>query len=194
MLSISIGWRRGQAECRHRQRVVVERQQADSDLEAGSRVDLRLQSSPTKLFEGVIKPRERFDVLICNPPFHASAAEAAAGTRRKLRNLGRALRTDAVPVLNFGGLRHELWCNGGEAGFVQRLIRESARFSDTCLWFSSLVSKRETLPLIQRALRAVKAVNIQTFDMAQGQKKSRIVAWTFLGAEAHRAWATQRWR
>jgi 23S rRNA (adenine1618-N6)-methyltransferase len=97
-------------------------------------------------------------------------------------------------VLNFGGLSHELWCDGGEAAFVQRLIRESARFSDTCLWFSSLVSKRETLPLIQRTLRTVKAVNVHTFDMAQGQKKSRVVAWTFLKADAHRAWAAKRWR
>jgi 23S rRNA (adenine1618-N6)-methyltransferase len=34
----------------------------------------------------------------------------------------------------------------------------------------------------------VSAVDIKTIDMAQGQKTSRIVAWTFLSQEQQKAW------
>lgn len=145
--------------------------------ELTGKVECRLQRDPRAIFRDVVKPGEAFAVSICNPPFHASAAAAAAGTERKLRNLGasRAGR----PILNFGGQRNELWCEGGELKFVERLVRESARSPALCRWFTSLVSKAENLPAIHRALRAVRATDVRTIPMAQGQKQSRIVAWTF---------------
>jgi 23S rRNA (adenine1618-N6)-methyltransferase len=59
------------------------------------------------------------------------------------------------------------------------MVTESAEFSDRCVWFSTLVSKSENLPVIQRDLQRVNATEVRIIDMAQGQKKSRIVAWTF---------------
>jgi len=50
---------------------------------------------------------------------------------------------------------------------------------DACIWFTTLVSKQENLPLIYKALKNVNALQVKTIDMAQGQKISRIVAWTF---------------
>ena len=142
------------------------------------RVECRLQRSPEKILEGVVKPHERFAAVMCNPPFHGSSEEAAQGTRRKLRNLGRAQR-GAAPVLNFGGRNTELWCAGGELGFVQRLISESAARPDCCGWFTTLVSNRDSLPGIYRALKSARAHEVRTIDLAQGQKKTRIVAWHF---------------
>lgn len=143
----------------------------------GGRIELRRQHSASDIFENVVKPAERFAASICNPPFHASAAEAAAGTRRKVRNLGGGKA--AQSVLNFGGRNHELWCPGGEIGFVRRMIVQSARRPETCRWFTTLVSKSASLPAVYQALRDVRAVEVHTLDMAQGQKKSRIVAWRF---------------
>ncbi|HRH98483.1 MAG TPA: 23S rRNA (adenine(1618)-N(6))-methyltransferase RlmF [Prosthecobacter sp.] len=139
-------------------------------------VECRLQKSAMQCFEGIIKNGERFDLTMCNPPFHASAAEAAAGTQRKQRNLG--IKKDA---LNFGGKAGELWCEGGEAAFIRRMIEESVLFADRCGWFTTLVSKSEHLPRLEKTLRQVKASEVRTIEMAQGQKKSRILAWRFGG-------------
>jgi 23S rRNA (adenine1618-N6)-methyltransferase len=143
------------------------------------RVECRRQPSPSAIFRGIIAPGETFALAICNPPFHASREEAAAGTRRKLRNLSGA--RNPAPVLNFGGQAIELTCAGGELGFVRRMIAESASFPDTCRWFTTLVAKGAHLPAIRHALKAVHAVDVRIIPMAQGQKQSRIVAWTFQG-------------
>jgi len=145
-------------------------------------IRLRLQPRPDRILEGLLEAGERFDLTLCNPPFHASAAEARAGSDRKWRNLGRA-KAGGPPVLNFGGQGAELWCPGGEAAFLARLIRESAGFGTRCLWFSSLVSRSANLPGVYAALKAAGAVERRTLVMGQGQKVSRIVAWTFLERE-----------
>jgi 23S rRNA (adenine1618-N6)-methyltransferase len=141
-------------------------------------IECRLQKSAAACFRGVIQPGEHFYLTLCNPPFHGSAAEAAEGTQRKLRNLGCK-----KSGLNFGGKANELWCEGGELGFIRRMIEESAEFAAQCGWFTTLVSKSEHLPRLEQALRRVKAAEVKIIDMAQGQKKSRILAWRFGGAE-----------
>lgn len=143
-------------------------------------IELRLQASPLKIFDGVVNADDHFDIVICNPPFHASAQAAAAGSLRKWKNLGKARTAETKPKLNFGGQAIELWCEGGEAGFVSRMIAESAQYKKQVRWFTSLVSKEDHLPEIYGALRKMGVQKVETIEMAQGQKKSRIVAWTFL--------------
>ncbi len=145
-------------------------------------IECRLQPSPTECFKGVIEPGEMFDVSMCNPPFHASAAEAAAGTQRKVHNLGGKKSVAIVP--NFGGKAGELWCDGGEPAFVQRLIAQSAEWAHTCRWFTTLVSKSAHLPRLYQALKAVPVIDVRTIAMAQGQKQSRMLAWTYLRRDA----------
>lgn len=116
---------------------------------------------------------------MCNPPFHESAEEAAAGSARKRRNL--KLGPDAA-TLNFGGEANELWCDGGEVGFIERMIAESVTRPQLCFWFTTLVSKSAHLPRLRRALARAEATHVLTIDMAQGQKQSRLLAWTFLRA------------
>lgn len=137
-------------------------------------IHIRLQHNPRQIFEGIIKPGESFDISLCNPPFHASAAEAAAGTQRKLRNLGKSKN-----ILNFGGQHFELWCEGGELNFINAMIQESQRFSGQCKWFTTLVSKSANLPFIYGYAERAGAVQIKTVEMAQGQKISRFIAWSF---------------
>lgn len=143
-------------------------------------IGLRLQVSPLKIFDGVMNTGDRFDIVICNPPFHASAQAAEAGSLRKWKNLGKARTLETKPKLNFGGKAVELWCEGGEAGFISRMIAESAQYKKQVRWFTSLVSKDDHLPDIYGALRKVGVQKVDTIEMAQGQKKSRVVAWTFL--------------
>ncbi len=109
-------------------------------------IEIRHQPDRRNIFAGVVRPSDRFHASMCNPPFHASAAHAAAATVRKTKNLGTG--TANRLRRNFGGTATELWCEGGEAAFVHRMIAESARYPTHC----------------------------------QGQKQSRIVAWTFLNS------------
>ncbi|PTX94643.1 23S rRNA (adenine(1618)-N(6))-methyltransferase RlmF [Opitutus sp. ER46] len=143
----------------------------------GPRIELRRQPDPQQIFRGVVRPGDSFAACICNPPFHTSAAAAAAGTLRKLRNLTGERTPERV--LNFGGQSHELWCAGGEVGFVLRMIAESVQFRTQCRWFTTLVSKRESLPPLRRALARVPPADVRTIELTQGQKKSRILAWRF---------------
>jgi 23S rRNA (adenine1618-N6)-methyltransferase len=151
-------------------------------------VESRLQKNPANFFKGIVRPKERFALTICNPPFHESREAAQEGTLRKLRNLEG--KRPAEATLNFGGSDTELWCEGGEAGFLDGMIRESAKLPEAAAWFSTMVSKRENLPGIQRTLRKVKAQESRIIEISLGQKRSRIVAWSFQTSEDRRAhWA-----
>jgi len=143
------------------------------------KIDIRRQASKNSIFTGIIKPGEVFNASICNPPFHASALEAKDATATKWKKLG--VNPNKNNPLNFGGQKTELWYPGGEAAFITRMIEESAVIPESCKWFTTLVSKKETLPIVQRALTRVRAVDVKIIGMAQGQKVSRILAWTFLG-------------
>ncbi|MBO9585777.1 MAG: 23S rRNA (adenine(1618)-N(6))-methyltransferase RlmF [Flavobacterium sp.] len=143
-------------------------------------ISLQQQTESRFIFKNIITPEDRFTFTICNPPFHASAEEANKSASRKVSNLNPKEKRNANPVLNFGGQNAELWCNGGEITFITQMIYESAKYASQCLWFTTLVSKKENLPSIYKTLKKVNAVAIKTIDMAQGQKSSRIVAWSFL--------------
>ena len=69
---------------------------------------------------------------------------------------------------------------GGEAAFLAAMIEQSKEFASQCLWFSSLVSKKENLPAARKALVRVGAREVRVLEMAQGNKVSRILAWSFL--------------
>ncbi len=143
-----------------------------------NKIECRLQTKSGQIFKDIIKPNEKFDVTMCNPPFHASLEEAQAGTHRKLKNLGTPNKSKSI--LNFGGQSNELWCKGGEKGFILAMIRESALVANQCKWFTTLVSKQENLPVIHHFLKSVNAKDVRTINMSQGQKMSRIVAWRYL--------------
>ena len=141
-------------------------------------ISLQLQVEPRFIFKNIILPEDKFAFTICNPPFHNSAEEAAKSALRKVNTLND--KKTSNPVLNFGGQNAELWCNGGEIGFITQMIYESAKYPLQCLWFTTLVSKKDNLKSIYKTLNKVSAAEIKTIDMAQGQKISRLVAWTFL--------------
>lgn len=151
-------------------------------------IELRLQTTKSAFFKGVLQPDERVLCTLCNPPFHSSAAEATSGSTRKWRNLGKQDPRRKLPTLNFGGKSNELWCKGGELTFVRNMIRESKDYAEQVLWFTSLVSKSAHIRLLQRTLQQVGAVDVQVCSMAQGQKQSRFLAWSFHTAEQRQAW------
>ena len=156
-------------------------------------IEVRRQPEPGHTFKGLLQANECFDLTLCNPPFHASPEDAERGSQRKWRGLGKSMPARKSAVLNFGGQNNELWCEGGEAFFVHNMIDESVLVRNQVFWFSTLISKESNLPSVQRRLKQLGARDVRTVDMAQGQKKSRFVAWTFLDAQAQQAWRSQHW-
>ncbi|HSF89176.1 MAG TPA: 23S rRNA (adenine(1618)-N(6))-methyltransferase RlmF, partial [Saprospiraceae bacterium] len=156
------------------------------------KVELRLQPNAEDIFKGIIAPDEKIDLTICNPPFHASLADAQAGTLRKLTNLTEKKTTK--PILNFGGHPNELWCEGGERVFAANMIMQSKEFASNVFWFSTLISKQTHLKMVYAELRYAEAVDVKTFPMGQGNKSSRLVAWTFLSPETQKEWVKERWQ
>lgn len=159
------------------------------DLEG--RIQLRLQSDNSYIFNGIIQPGESYDVSVCNPPFHASLEEALKGSQKKQDNLVRNQKGKSKKpsegeaeggelTLNFGGQKAELWCNGGEMRFLRKMIKESKGFGQQCRWFTTLVSKSENLKPCHKLLRKVEASQIKEIKMKQGNKITRVLAWTFV--------------
>lgn len=160
----------------------------------GDAIELRHQPNRGRIFAGVVRNDEQFDLSLCNPPFHSSAEDAARGSQRKSRNLGQhnSMKKDAP--LNFGGQPTELWCTGGEASFVRRMIRGSVAIKTQVMWFSSLIAKSEHLADVHRQLKKAGAQDVREVAMAPGSKQSRFVAWTFLDAAEREAWRIARWK
>jgi 23S rRNA (adenine1618-N6)-methyltransferase len=160
----------------------------DANPVLAQQIVLRVQTSAGAVFKNIVHEDEWFDLSMCNPPFHTSLAEAREGTQRKWQNLGKENVS-----LNFGGQDAELWCPGGELAFIQRMIKESAMIATRCFWFTTLVSKSASLPGIYATLKQAKVQEHKTIAMSQGQKKSRLVAWTFLNPVQQAAWRKLRW-
>jgi 23S rRNA (adenine1618-N6)-methyltransferase len=149
------------------------------------RAEIRLQEDVKEIFGGIINDTDYFDFTMCNPPFHSSAAEATSANKRKIRNLSKGKarnhkgeKSDEVNV-SFGGQHNELWCTGGELRFIKNMIAESTQYPDQVTWFTTLVSKQGNLGQIENDLKFTKAKKVKVIPMGQGNKNSRIVAWTF---------------
>lgn len=149
-------------------------------------IHLKQQPAAEFIFKNIISKEDKFTFSMCNPPFHESEEDAMLGNRRKNNNLRK--KKIQNPKLNFGGQHSELWCEGGEMAFIKKMIKESVEFSSQVLWFTSLVSKKDNLHQLTTLLKNLKVPEFKTIDMAQGQKISRILAWTFVPKDNRKDW------
>jgi 23S rRNA (adenine1618-N6)-methyltransferase len=162
----------------------------DSNTLLEENVRLRLQKNATHFFKGITGDDDEFDLVVCNPPFYANEAEALEASGRKWKNLGKSKTMGTTR--NFGGNSGELFCEGGELQFIQKMIAESFFYSRKCYWFTALVSRQEHIHSLRRALQRAKATEVQVIHMSQGQKSSRLLAWTFMNPVQQRTWRDRR--
>ncbi len=137
-----------------------------------------LQTKKHEIFNNIISSNDKFDFTMCNPPFHSSQKEALKGTLRKNKNL--SIKEDSS---NFGGISNELWCKNGESAFIKKMIKQSVIYKNNVKWFTTLVSKKENLKDIQKQLSKLDTKDIKIINMSQGNKQTRVVAWTFLSKD-----------
>lgn len=158
----------------------------DANPEFSSKIQLKFQPDSNFIFKNILNSDDKFTFSMCNPPFHDSEESAMKGNLRKTKNLKNS--KVQKPNLNFSGQQSELWCDGGELAFISKMIEESILYSSQILWFTCLVSKKENLFKLNSLLKKTKAVEVKTIDMAQGQKVSRILAWTFIPQPNRESW------
>ncbi len=150
------------------------------------KIKFRHQINNKNIFNGVMELTERFHVTICNPPFYSSMHEAQAKAIKKVSNLSK-LKVDEVTA-NFGGQSKEVYCYGGEGKFVNTMIEQSKTYANCCLWFTTLISNVAHLDAAYKQLDYAEAFDIKILPMGQGNKVSRILAWTFQNKEKQEAW------
>ncbi len=151
-------------------------------------IQLKQQTDSTQIFKGIISESDKFSATICNPPFYRSQEDAMQANARKLEGLGNR---DDVKTRNFSGKQQELWYKGGEKAFIHTYLYESSMFKTNCFWYSTLVSKKENAESMYSSLKKLGATDIKTIPMHQGNKVTRIVAWTFLNKDEQKEWITK---
>lgn len=140
-------------------------------------IELRHQKNKLHILKGVLNETDSFLVSMCNPPFYTSEQEAIDATKRKLKGLDIAVENK--PVRNFSGTHNELWYKGGEKAFLHNYLYESSLFKAQCVWFSSLVSKKDLIRGLKVSLKKLGATSIKVINMETGNKTVRFIAWSF---------------
>jgi 23S rRNA (adenine1618-N6)-methyltransferase len=138
-------------------------------------IDLRLQRNPAYIFRDLLRHTDRIDMVVCNPPFYNSEAEAERENLRKVKNLHGE---DALRH-NFSGKSNELWCKGGEFQFISTMIDESRMFKKQIRFCSSLVSNKDNVEKLLEKLVQKKASMYRVLPISHGNKKSRVLVWAF---------------
>ncbi|WP_299522757.1 23S rRNA (adenine(1618)-N(6))-methyltransferase RlmF [uncultured Lutibacter sp.] len=151
-------------------------------------IQLKQQTDSTQIFKSIISETDKFSATMCNPPFYRSQEDAMQANARKLEGLGNR---DHVQTRNFSGKQQELWYKGGEKAFIHTYLYESSMFKTNCFWYSTLVSKKENAESMYSSLKKLGATDIKTIPMHQGNKVTRIVAWTFLNKDEQKEWITK---
>ncbi len=77
--------------------------------------------------------------------------------------------------------------------FIQKIMTESKLFEKQIMWCTTLVAKEAHLPKLQRKLAKLEPKEVKVIQMGQGNKQSRILAWTFLDPKQISAWKKFRW-
>lgn len=149
-------------------------------------VEIRMQKEAGVYLHNIIRPNDYFDLLVCNPPFYKSEEEADQHAMRKINNLSKGKNNSKI--MNFGGEEHELITEQGEFGFINGLIEESALYPTKVFWYTTLVSNGKHLSQFYKKLKDNKVQVYNTIEMKQGNKISRILAWTFLKPKEQKKW------
>jgi len=63
--------------------------------------------------------------------------------------------------------------------FLHNYLYQSSLFKNSSLWFTSLVSKKDTIESLQKSGVKLNVKTMKIIPMHQGNKVTRIIAWQF---------------
>jgi 23S rRNA (adenine1618-N6)-methyltransferase len=107
---------------------------------------------------------------MCNPPFYNSLDEMEQG---------REMKAD-LPRGQCTGNLGEMVAEGGEVGFVSRMIDESVQWKNSVYWYTAWLGKKEDLMMLMDKLKGLSDVQqVQHTTLYQGKTTRWAVAWSF---------------
>lgn len=135
------------------------------------RIKIIAQEESTMLFEKLFQrdPRNK-TFCICNPPFYSSKDEVIGENRTGKRK---------APSSFHSGSNSELITDGGELGFVQRIVNESLQLQENVEIYSTMLGFKKNLKKLTDELRTKKIKSFTTTEFVQGKTIRWGVAWSF---------------
>jgi 23S rRNA (adenine1618-N6)-methyltransferase len=112
----------------------------------------------------------RLDFVMCNPPFYSSEEDMSRAY------YGKELPPSAVCT----GSTNEMICEGGDVGFVSRILSESLVLRERVQWYSSMLGRLVSAQQLVARLREHGITNFAVTNLKAGHKTRRwAVAWSF---------------
>eukprot|EP00055_Hartaetosiga_balthica_P013836 m.72816 g.72816 ORF g.72816 m.72816 type:complete len:540 (+) comp8400_c0_seq2:64-1683(+) len=120
--------------------------------------------------EGIEKVGGVASFVMCNPPFFDIGFDSVP-SRTSNRPPPKAPMTAAV---------HERQTEGGEIGFLNRMIVDSCKLGQRILWYTAMIGCKSHLTTILERLQRTEATYTVTTRFIQGKTHRWGVAWTFV--------------
>jgi 23S rRNA (adenine1618-N6)-methyltransferase len=135
-----------------------------------SRIKLRLSSPEDPLIPLNRLGVSHLDFVMCNPPFYSSPEDMARAYGIK----------EMPPSAVCTGSTNEMICEGGDVGFVSRILEESLVLRERVQWYSSMLGRLASLQQLMVKLREHGVTNFAVTNLKAGHKTRRwAVAWSF---------------
>jgi len=135
-----------------------------------SRVRLLKTTSESPLIPLDALGIQHADFTICNPPFYTSKEEMLATFTTKSK----------PPSAVCTGADVEMVTDGGDAGFVLRMIEESKALRGRIQWYTSMLGKLQSVNIIVARLEELGIDNWAVACLKAGHKTRRwAVGWSF---------------
>ncbi len=113
---------------------------------------------------------QALDFVMTNPPFYQSVSDMNHSADAKSR----------PPSTVCTGTTTEMICDGGEVGFVTRILEESLVLRDRVQWYTSMFGKAASVKEFVNKLRQEYIVNYAVTEFVQGNQTRRwAVGWSF---------------
>jgi len=110
------------------------------------------------------------DFTMCNPPFFTSKTDMQATHLTKKRS----------PSAVCSGVDIEMITEGGDLGFVTRILEESRQLQTRVQWYSSMLGKLSTASRLVERLKEYGITNYAVTSLQAGNLTKRwAVAWSF---------------
>ncbi|KAK5020299.1 hypothetical protein LTR60_000641, partial [Cryomyces antarcticus] len=112
----------------------------------------------------------RLDFCMCNPPFYSSRTDMAASAASK----------SLPPLAVCTGAESEMVCEGGDVGFVLRIVDESCLLQSRVQWYTSMLGKLSSVDTVVARLKEVGVANWAVGALRAGAKTRRwVVGWSW---------------
>ncbi|GAA5804994.1 hypothetical protein HPULCUR_010507 [Helicostylum pulchrum] len=131
------------------------------------RITIITNPDPNTIF--ILDDSTEYTFSMCNPPFYSSEEEIEQGL------LNKELEPSAVCL----GSTNEMITEGGELGFVSRMIKESVLHGRKVRWYTTLLGLKKTIRPLIRLLKENEITNYIVTNFTQGNTTRWAIAWSF---------------